>query len=173
MIILVYLEWVYPLFLFDMNVEETVRKLAEPALEERNIELIKVDFLKLKGKYRLVLTLDKFNGGISVDELTEASETVSAVLDENEAIKGHYDLDVSSPGIERPLYSLKDYERFAGKKVKVIFKEQVGDLSSFEAVIESVNGSVIELEESGKRHNVEFKNIKKGHLVYDIREDLR
>lgn len=155
-----------------MAIIETVRQIVEPLLAEKEIELIKVDFLKTKGKYHLILTVDKFKGSITLDELGEVSLTVGSLLDEENVIKDAYDLEVASPGLERPLYKLSDYSKFIGKRSKIVLIEPVHGQYSLVGKILKVKESNISIEINDNEIIINFDNIKRGHLVYDIREDL-
>ena len=156
-----------------MAIVETVRQLVGPLLAEKGFELIKVDFLKSKGKYRLILTVDKLAGDVDVEELANINNDVGLALDQQEIIKGRYDLEVSSPGLERPLIKLSDYERFKEKKAHVVLFKPVEGQISLTGRIKSIREDAIDLKVKGKTIPVNFNNIKKAHLVYDIREDLK
>jgi ribosome maturation factor RimP len=157
----------------NMATIDTVRQYVEPLLAEKDIELIKVDFLKTKGKYRLIFTVDKYEGTISLDELAQVSNLAGALIEEKSLIDEAYDLEVTSPGVERPLVKERDYERFAGKVAKLVLVEKVDDQFVFQGTIKGIKEDKVFLEINENILEIEFNNIKRAHLVYDIREDLK
>jgi ribosome maturation factor RimP len=98
-----------------MDVTERVRDLIEPPLAERDVEVVDVE---LKG-HTLCVFVDRPGGGIDLDAVTDATQLVSGVLDEHDPVPGHYTLEVSSPGVERPLRTPDHFRRFVGSTVSV------------------------------------------------------
>ncbi len=156
-----------------MNVEETVRQIVEPLLKEKDIELIKVDFLKVKGKYRLILTVDKYKESIKLNELAEANKLVNETIEEKGILKKEYDLELSSPGAERPLMKIGDYKRFEGKKAKVVLYEPAGNQVSLKGTIKGIKDKKVIFNIDDRLIMIDFENIKSGNLFYEIKEDLK
>lgn len=100
------------------KVAETVEHLALPVIEAAGVELVDVEFLKEAGRYYLRIYIDK-PGGVGLDDCQKVSQEVDRVLDENDPIPHAYILEVSSPGLERPLKKAGDYLRFAGRLATV------------------------------------------------------
>ena len=99
-------------------VQEAVLKVASPIIEEMGLELVDVELTHHGRDQVLRLYLDR-DGGITVDELQEASRAVETVLEVDEVVRGAYRLEVSSPGLDRPLKRRSDYEKNLGSRVKV------------------------------------------------------
>lgn len=118
------LKWAYAHFFFAQRItllhhtdfEEKLVALIEPAIKALGCELVQVRYVPGKANGILRILLDK-PGGVSLDDCEEASHTVSDILDVADPIPGHYSLEMSSPGINRPLTKQEDFERFAGQKV--------------------------------------------------------
>ncbi|WDU84032.1 ribosome maturation factor RimP [Caloramator sp. Dgby_cultured_2] len=109
-----------------MNVKkiiEIVTNIARPIVEKFNLELVDVDFVKENNEWFLRVFIDK-EGGITIDDCTNVSRILSDKLDEVDPISVSYYLEVSSPGINRPLKKEEDFIRFKGRKIKLkLFKE--------------------------------------------------
>lgn len=126
---------------------------------------IKSDF----GKLRLQILIDTI-GGINVDDCELVSKRINKFLDEcpdiPELDKGRYYLEVSSPGIERPLYKLSDYERFSGKEARLRLSQPIEGRKTFTGIILGINDSCVNLCCEDKNYSVNFANIKSANLVY-------
>jgi ribosome maturation factor RimP len=96
-----------------------VEKMIEPVLADMGFELVRVQMFGTK-RPTLQIMADRADGAaMTVEHCAEISHTVSALLEVEDPIQGAYNLEVSSPGIDRPLVKAKDYERFAGHEAKV------------------------------------------------------
>lgn len=124
------------------EVEKFITKLVEPILEDTGISLVDVEYVREKDWY-LRIFIDKPEG-IEIDDCQFVSEKIAEALDEKDPIKEKYYLEVSSPGIDRPLKNNKDFDANCGKKVDIYFfapfegtKELTGKLISYtDTVIE-------------------------------------
>lgn len=103
-----------------MKIADTVRSLAEPVIERLNagIELLEAEYVKEGSDWYLRLYIDK-QGGITLDDCQLVSEALNDLLDEADVIKGKYLFEVSSPGLDRPLKTDRDFERYQGEDVEV------------------------------------------------------
>ncbi len=101
------------------EVEELITKMVEPLLEGTDMTLVDVEYVREKDWY-LRIFLDKPEG-VEIDDCQEISEKLTAILDEKDPIPDKYFLEVSSPGIDRPLKKDKDFEAAYGTKVDIIF----------------------------------------------------
>ncbi len=101
------------------RVEAAVAGLAEPIAERLELELVEVEYRKVAGSWQLRVILDKENG-IGVEDCRGFSEELGRALDEADLVADSYVLEVSSPGVERPLKKEDDFRRFAGRRVQVV-----------------------------------------------------
>jgi len=150
-----------PVFLCldDMNNELIAkaaidRRLAEiitPAIEDLGFELVRVRLMSGKSTTLQVMA-DRPDGGIEVDECAEISNAVSAVLDVEDPILDAYALEVSSPGIDRPLTRLKDFEAFEGYEAKLETTELIDGRRRFKGVLAGVEGDevLINIDQDGE-----------------------
>ncbi|MCL6558532.1 MAG: ribosome maturation factor RimP [Firmicutes bacterium] len=100
------------------KIDELVGQLALPVVQEAGLELVDVEFVKEGGRWYLRLFIDK-PGGIELDDCQRVSEKIDRLLDERDPIPQSYVLEVSSPGLERPLKKPADYERYAGRLAQI------------------------------------------------------
>lgn len=100
------------------DVAGLVEKIAVPIVEGHGLELVDVEYVKEAGNWYLRIFIDKPEG-ISHDECQVVSENIGNVLDEQDLIPQNYFLEVSSPGLDRPLKKDKDFERYEGRKIRV------------------------------------------------------
>ena len=138
---------------------ERVRGIAAPLAAQEGLELIDVEFGGGGGRQTLRIFIDKA-GGVSLDDCTAVSRSVSAALDVEDPLDGSYDLEVSSPGLDRPLRTPEHFQKFAGQKVRVKTfgplpecenrKTFVGILNGYEneAVVIDVDGKVFRVPHS-------------------------
>jgi ribosome maturation factor RimP len=113
-------------------------------------------------------------GGISVEDCAEASRAIEAVFDSEDLIPTKYVLEVSSPGLERELYRLADFERFLGKLVKLKTRSEINGTKSHVGRIESVEGTDIRLKDrKGTDFLVPFDQIERANLKIDLDSEFR
>jgi len=104
--------------------ENMVAEMVNPILEKYNFELVDVEFVKEGPNLYLRVFIDK-PGGITIDDCQKVSEELSNILDERDPIQENYFLEVSSPGLDRPLKTNKDLERSIGKDIEISLYKQI------------------------------------------------
>lgn len=150
------------------GLEESIKAIAEPAAVLLGLELVDVVYVTESGRNILRVYIDK-PGGVNIEDCTDVSRALSAALDVNDPIPQRYTLEVSSPGLDRPLIKESDYVRFAGRKARIHTKEAVEGRSNFKAVIEGAQGGKALLTDSEGRHwEIPFTNIEKARLEIEI-----
>lgn len=117
---------------------QNLTALFEPVVESMGYELVGVEFHGSEHHGLLRLYIDK-DDGITVDDCASVSRQVSAVLDVEDLIATTYDLEVSSPGINRPLFKIDDYRRFAGQNVRVKLAIALQGRKNFSGVLQGVD----------------------------------
>lgn len=100
------------------SIESTIEELVQPIIDTNNFELVDVEYVKEAGEYYLRIFVDK-EGGISLNECEVVSRALSEILDVKDPIKDNYYLEVSSPGLDRPLKKDKDFVRYQGRDVEI------------------------------------------------------
>ncbi len=114
----------------------------------------------------LRLYLDK-EGGPNVDDLSRVSHELSELLDSENVVDGTYTLEVSSPGINRPLRRREHFFRFIGKRIRVRTRDMIDGRRSFLGRLEEVETEQITLEQEGVRYQIPFSNIEKSNYEHD------
>jgi ribosome maturation factor RimP len=142
-----------------------VTGLVEPILEARGLELVHLEF-RAGGKGHLCIYIDK-PGGVTLADCEAASRDVSDLLDAYDPVPHSYVLEVSSPGVERPLHKESDFRRFQGETVKIQTVEPVDGRKKFNGTLHEVrNGAVVMLLENGEHVEIPFSRITKAHLWF-------
>lgn len=138
----------------------------EPLLAEQGYELVEVEFGGGPGNRAVLrIFLDKPQGGITLDDCTAASQLLSAFLDAGDWISERYTLEVSSPGIDRPLRKPQDFERFAGETVRLTTHAPVLGRKRFSGVLRGLEDGLIGVECEDALFQIHLENLKKANLV--------
>lgn len=127
------------------NVVKKTEDLVLPILEEQNFELVDIEYTKEGSNWYLRVYIDK-DGGIEIDECGLVSEKLSEELDKADPIKDPYFLEVSSPGVERPLKTKEDLKKHVNSYVNVRLYEKIENDKEFEGTIQSFENDVLQLE---------------------------
>ena len=154
--------------MFD-DLKEKVRELAEPVVSGEGLELIHVECLKMHAGWVIRLYLDK-EEGVTLADCTEVSNQLGDVLDVHDLVKGRYTLEVSSPGLDRPISRDQDYLRYRGSKVDIKTAQKIEGVRNFHGILVDIieeNGQkVVLVELSGKQYRIPRAEILKANLVY-------
>jgi ribosome maturation factor RimP len=158
-----------------MELLATLEKLINPILADYALELVDLE-LKGKGRQILRVFIDK-PGGVTLDDCAEVSREISALFEVEDPIDGAYDLEVSSPGLDRPLKKLQDFERFTGRLVKLRTQRLLDpdarghQRKTFIGEILGVDGTQIRLRQNDRRGgeiSIAFDAIDKANLEIDF-----
>ncbi|MEE9524785.1 MAG: ribosome maturation factor RimP [Thermodesulfovibrionales bacterium] len=164
-------EWGFPLFFIDvMPRQEVINKLkmlAEEVAEDNDMELVDVELLGSGRKSILRVTIDR-EGGVGLDDCRKVSRQLEALLDVEDPIQGSYTLEVSSPGMDRPLKKIEDFVKYRGRKVKIVTKDKIDDQNYFVGTISEVHDCDIMIELKKKTISVPFDTIKKATLEIEF-----
>ena len=152
---------------------ETVRKIAEGITGESGIEVVHIDLAGTKRDAVLRIYIDK-EGGVTIDDCSNVSRGIEAVLDaDDNLIPSKYVLEVSSPGIERELYSLNDFRKFSGHLAKVKTKTVIEDQKTFVGPISVVDGDTITIDDRTKgKVQFEYSDVDKANLKIDLSKEF-
>ncbi|MGI8384424.1 ribosome maturation factor RimP [Robertmurraya sp. P23] len=127
------------------KVIEVVEQIVEPIVNDLNLELVDIEYVKEGKSWFLRVFIDK-EQGIDIEECGIVSEKLSEKLDELDPIPYNYFLEVSSPGAERPLKKQKDYEKAIGKNVHIKTYEPIDGEKTFEGVLTNFTGDTVTVE---------------------------
>ncbi|MCW1926940.1 ribosome maturation factor RimP [Bhargavaea beijingensis] len=136
------------------KVTQEVETLVAPILEEQDLELVDIEFVKEGRDWFLRVFIDTPGGGIDIEQCAAVSEQLSIKLDEADPIPQNYFLEVSSPGAERPLKKEQDMERAVGQYVHIRTYEQIDGRKEFEGYLLAYGGEGAEIEMKVKTRKV-------------------
>ncbi|MDQ2086900.1 ribosome maturation factor RimP [Herbivorax sp. ANBcel31] len=149
------------------KIEEIVTNLAEPIVEKYLYDLVDVEFIKEGSSWYLRIYIDK-SGGITIDDCKVVSEEISDLLDREDPIPQSYFLEVSSPGLERPLKKESDFKKFKGELVEVkLFGSINGKKVFVGELIGLIDNKIVINQENGER--IEFEKEKVSLVRRSIR----
>ena len=140
--------------------------MLEPVVNALGYELLGIEQLA-KGRETLLRIYIDSETGINLDDCARVSEQVTGILDVNDPIKGSYNLEISSPGFDRPLFTLEHFRRFLGQKVRLQLHQKIAGRRKFVGEITAVNEDSVEINMEGSVYQVTAGNIEKARLVPD------
>ncbi|VVC76751.1 Ribosome maturation factor RimP [Aquicella siphonis] len=156
--------------------KRVMRKI-DPVLHERlatligsmGYELVGCELLPQGRQMVFRIYIDGKNG-VTLDDCSQVSYQVSAMLDVEDPIQGRYSLEISSPGIDRPLFELEHFRKFVGKLVKIRLHSPVNQRKQYKGVLQRVEGEDIYLlvQETGQEVVLPFSAIDKANLIGDV-----
>lgn len=140
------------------RIEELTRNLVAPAIEKNNFELVDVEYKKEGNNWYLRVYIDK-EGGVSLDDCQIISEYLSEKLDEVDPIVNSYILEVSSPGIDRPLKTQRDFDKFKGSLVEISLYQPIDKKKKYEGELVGLISDKVVITDNGKRREFDIKDI--------------
>jgi ribosome maturation factor RimP len=143
---------------------DELAKLLEPAIERLGYELADLE-VRLGGKGGLVRVFIDKPEGIDLDDCETVSRAVSALLDVEDPVPGNYNLEVSSPGLDRKLTKVEHFQRFEGETVKVQMRFPIEGRRRFRGTLVSSDDENIVVEVDGESHSLPLKTIDTARLV--------
>ena len=147
-------------------ITQQLENMLEPVVISMGYEFVGLEYLS-QGRHSVLRVYIDSVKGISVDDCADVSYQLSAVLDVEDPIHGEYNLEVSSPGLDRPLFKLAHYEQFIGEEVK--FRTHRPQTSKgqrkFKGIIEAVHNQSIIFSIEGESLSIPFDEIDKAHIV--------
>lgn len=152
------------------TIEERARAVAEPILQAEGMELVDAEYLREHEGWILRLFIDK-PGGVGIDDCTQASHAVETALDVEDFIPHEYSLEVSSPGLDRPLKKPEHFQKALGKKVKVKTFGPIGEppRKNFSGVLSGATGQDVTVEVEGAgAFKIPLKEIAKANLEFEF-----
>ena len=152
--------------LTHVDIIERITGAIEPSLEAMGYNLVQVKLAEGTRRKTLTIMAERLDDAfMSFDDCTQISQTVSALLDVDDPITGAYDLEVCSPGLDRPLTKLVDFERFAGYEIKCETLIPVDGRKRFVGELKGAKGQEVTLLVDGKEAQLSFGNIRTAKLV--------
>ena len=158
----------------EQTIPEQVAQLLEPIIRDLGLELVDCEFKKFGRGHALRVFIDK-PGGVNLDDCADVSRELSVQLDVEDCIPGRYTLEVSSPGLDRPLKRLEDFARFSGQlamiKTSELHPDERGSMrKTFLGTIDGVEGDtvLVTLREGGIAARIPLSHIAKANLEFEL-----
>lgn len=145
------------------TLEQKLTEIITPPVEALGFELVGIEFIRARHA-TLRIYIDGTNG-ITVDDCADVSHQVSAVMDVEDPVSVAYNLEVSSPGLDRPLFRAEHYQRFIDEEVAIVLRMAVQNRRKWQGIIKAVDGDMITLSVDGKDDVFALSNIQKANLV--------
>lgn len=150
---------------FDKLLQE-VRQVVEPILESQGFELVDLEYQRESQGWVLRIYLDR-EGGVSLDDCAGISHEVGAVLEVKDLIPSAYILEVSSPGLTRPLKKPEDFNRFRNQMVKIKLYEPLDGRRNFKGTLLGLEGDRVRVEAEQQVYELPLQRIAKANLEID------
>jgi ribosome maturation factor RimP len=141
-----------------------LRAMLEPGVKALGFELVDTELSGGAGQAVLRVYIDHPRG-INVDDCARVSRQLSAILDVEDPIAGHYMLEVSSPGLDRPLVVRADFERYRGETVKIKTHEPIMGRRNFTGRLAAIEGERVTVDVDGESYDLPLAGIERARLV--------
>ncbi len=152
----------------DNDVKEKIRQLAEPVVDSEGMELIHVECIKMHSRWIIRLFLDK-EGGITLNDCANISSQLGDIFDIREVINGSYTLEVSSPGLDRPISRDQDFVKYKNSMVLVKTSEKIEGIKNFRGIlkdyIEEAGQKLVLIDIAGKVYRIPRQDVVKANLA--------
>jgi ribosome maturation factor RimP len=143
--------------------------MLRPAVEEVGLELLGIEFVSA-GKHSILRVFIDHENGIDVDNCADASRQVGALLDVEDPISTEYNLEVSSPGLDRPLFTLEQYKKVIGETVNVRLSLPLNGRRKFKGILNTIESDVLIVTVDSEEFELVFSNVDKGNLEYNYKK---
>jgi len=147
-----------------------IEELLTPSLTILGFELVSCQFVSEAGRRTLRVLIDTSKeGGLTVDDCTMANRQIQAVLNAEADIETGYDLEVSSPGLDRPLIKLTHFQQFIGRQIKIKLHTPLEGRRHFTGQLLAATMHSVQIQMDEQTIDLDFENIEKANLVPDLR----
>jgi ribosome maturation factor RimP len=153
------------------SIVKQVESLVEPILEEMGYELVDVEYVSSFGRWILRLYVDK-EGGVTIGDCARISEELGDLIDVKEFVRHEYNLEVSSPGLDRPLRKEEHLSRALGKRVKVRMAIPLEGRRNFTGILLRYGDGILHLEVDGREVALSWPDVAKANLIYEFKSTL-
>jgi len=149
------------------GIAESVRRIVTPVLASEGMELIDIEYRREGRGWVLRLFIDK-KGGVTLDDCTNVSHQIGDLIEVKDIIDHPYTLEVSSPGLNRPLKNISDFERFKGKKVKIKARKLIDGRRNFRGTLMGYHQGTVRIAIDSEIYKIPYKEIIKANVIYDF-----
>lgn len=149
-----------------MDVVEKIRTIIEPSVDAMGYELVLIKLADGSRRKTLTLMAERKDGGaMGIEDCTQVSRMAGALLEVDDPISGSYDLEVCSPGIDRPLTKPNDFEKYTGYEAKIETLLPIDGRKRFRGVLKGLQGESVEMVLPEGTYNIPLGNVRTAKLV--------
>ena len=146
------------------KLEDKLTDMLDPAVEALGFELVGIEFVRA-GKHSILRVFIDHENGITVDDCADVSNQASAILDVEDPISTEYNLEVSSPGLDRPLFKEKHFAQAVGEIVQIRLTMPMDNRRNFKGPLLACENGTVSIEVDGQQFQLAVANIEKGNVV--------
>lgn len=150
------------------EVEKKIESIVSPFVEEMQLSLVDVEYMQEGGYWYARIFVENLNGDLNIEDCSKLSakieDQIEAIIDKK------FFLEVSSPGLERPLKKLEDFIRFKGEKITLHLKHKMNNKKQFKASIKNVIGEKVIFLIDKNEVEIEFKEIRKANILFEFND---
>ena len=147
-----------------IDLRERIKKIIQPGIEILGYELIDVECHQGKNSLKIVVYIDHLKG-IKIDDCVKITNAIAPILDDDNVVNEYYNLEVSSPGLNRKLILKEHYDKFIGKVIKVKLKIKIDDRKIYKGTLLERIGDSISIVENNQKINIQMDAIEICRLV--------
>ena len=136
-------------------------------LETDDTHVLNVDINKFSKNMKIQVMIDNYNG-VNLDECVRISRLTEDLIKLDSEFENEYTLEVTSPGINRPLFVEEDYRNHIGRKVKILLKKMQNNTRNISGIIENIDNNCVVIKSKNKNYTIQLDNIKKANLNREI-----
>ncbi len=149
--------------------EDKLTEMLRPAVDETGKELLGLEFISA-GNNSILRVFIEHENGIDVDDCAEVSRQIGAILDVEDPISSEYSLEVSSPGLDRPLFTKAHYESVIGEEIQAKLGVPLNGRRKFKGILESIENDTLMVIVDGETYPLVINNIDKANLVFNFKD---
>lgn len=149
-----------------IDLKQKILRLAEQVAGQHGVEIFDVEILG-KGKLLVRVIIDR-NDEVTLDECERFSRSLSVLLDVEDPFSGPYTLEVSSPGLDRPLRGIGDFKKYVGKLARIVTTEKIANQNFFVGRIAAAGDDVVSISIDGREMAIPFNKISKARLEIEL-----
>ena len=150
------------------QIVEKITEIGNPFVEEMNLSLVDAEYVQDGAYWYIRIFIENLNGDLSIEDCSKLSSKIEDKIEK--LIEHKFFLEVSSPGLERPLKKIEDYIRFIGEKITLHLKHKLDDKKQFKAIIKEVNGNNIIFLIDNKEIEIKFNEIRKANILFEFND---
>ena len=150
------------------QIVEKITEIVNPFVEEMNLSLVDVEYVQDGAYWYIRIFIENLNRDLSIEDCSKLSSKIEDKIEK--LIEHKFFLEVSSPGLERPLKKIEDYIRFIGEKITLHLKHKLDDKKQFKAIIKEVNGNNIIFLIDNKEIEIKFNEIRKANILFEFND---